>query len=96
MHIQLIQILEREKGERGCIPRAAAELIKLAMVGEDDESNLSITEDRELIGLLEKPISPLCKSHLPIYFVLYPLQHHSPSPHLSLSLLLLVKSTTHF
>jgi len=29
-----------------CIPRAATELIKLATVGEDDEGNLSITENR--------------------------------------------------
>lgn len=29
-----------------CIPSAAAELIKFATVGEDDEGNLSITENR--------------------------------------------------
>jgi len=29
-----------------CIPSAATELIKLATVGEDDEGNLSITENR--------------------------------------------------
>lgn len=55
------------------MPRAAAELIKLATAGEDDETNLGIAQHRELIGLFEQPISSLCKCHLSIYLVLYSL-----------------------
>lgn len=34
-------------------PGAAAELKKLATVGEDDECNLGITENRKLISFLQ-------------------------------------------
>lgn len=65
------------------IPGATTELIELATIGEDDESNLSITEDRELISLLEKAIPSLSECDLPIDFVLYSLQLYPPSSHLS-------------
>ena len=63
------------------LPVSTAELIELASVREDDEGNFSITKHRKLISLLQQPISPLCKSHLPVYFVLYPLQLNSSSSH---------------
>lgn len=68
---------ERERDR----PRRAAELVELALAGEDDESHLGIAEKGEFIGLFEKPISSLCKTHLPIYLVLDSLQLHLPSPH---------------
>ena len=52
------------------LPMAAAELIQLATVGEDNKGNLSITEDREFISLFEQTIPPLCKCHLTVYLVL--------------------------
>ena len=76
-----------EGNEEKKIPRAAAELIEFATARENDESNLSVTENRELISFLEKTIPSLSKCHLPVNFVLYPLQLHSSSPH-SLSLFL--------
>lgn len=60
---------------------ATAELIELATVGEDNEGNLSITEDREFISLLEQTIPPLCKCHLTVYLVLNPLQLHLSPTH---------------
>jgi len=68
--------------EREVVPRATAELIELATVGEDNESNLSITEDREFISLLEQPIPPLCKCHLTVYLVLNPLQLNLSPTHI--------------
>lgn len=69
-----------------CVPRATAELIELSPVGENDESNLSITKNRELICFFQKPISSLCKGYLSVDFVLNSLQFNPTSPHLSLSL----------
>lgn len=68
------------------VPRAATELIKLAAIGENDESNLSITQYGEFVGLLKESISSLGKCHLPVYFVLYPLQLYSSSSHFILFL----------
>lgn len=55
-----------------------SKLIELAMGREDEKSNLSITEHRELLSLLEQPRTPLAEGHLPVHRVLDPL-------HLSLS-----------
>ena len=41
---------ERERERGGRILGGAAEFIELATVGEDDESNLSIAENRKLIS----------------------------------------------
>lgn len=59
----------------------ARELIKLATGRENDESNFSFTKDREFICFLEKSISPLSKSDLPINLVFYLLQFHSSPTH---------------
>ena len=40
------------------LPMAAAELIQLATVGEDNKGNLSITEDREFISLFDAHMAP--------------------------------------
>lgn len=64
------------------IPRATAEFIELSSIGEDDESNFSITENRKLISFLQKPIPSFCKSHLPVDLVLYSLKLNSSSTHL--------------
>lgn len=61
-------------------------LINLSRGREDEKSNFSIAEDRQLESLLQKPISPLGEGHLPVCWVLYSLQLHFSSPHL-LSLL---------
>lgn len=80
-------IKKKKKGrlvETRMVPRATAELIKLATVRKDDKGNFSITENRQFISFLQKPISSLSKCHLPVYFVLNSLQLNSPSSHLSL------------
>ena len=71
------------------VPGRTAELVELSPIGEDDESDLSVAENGEFVGLLEKTVSPLGEGHLPVDFVLYPLQLNPTSPHtstLSLSL----------
>lgn len=69
---------------------ATAELIELATVGEDNEGNLSITEDREFISLFEQTIPPLCKCHLTVYLVLNPLQLHLSPTHVFINCLLYI------
>lgn len=48
-------------------------LIEASAAREDDESHLSITKHRELISLLEQPITPLAESDLSVRGVLDPL-----------------------
>lgn len=68
------------------LPGAAAELVKLPAVGEDDESDLGVAEHGELVGFLEEPIPPLREGHLAINLVLDSLQLHPSPPHLLSSL----------
>jgi hypothetical protein len=63
------------------IPLAAAELVELAAVGEDDESDLRIAEDGELVRLLEQTVPALGEGHLPVDLVLDPLQLDPSPPH---------------
>lgn len=64
-----------------CIPWTTAKLVQLSSIGENDESNLSITKNGKLISFLQKAISSLCKGHLPVDLVLYPLQLNPTSSH---------------
>ena len=50
---------------------------------EDDETDVSITENRELTSLLDKTISSLGEGHLPRCLILYLLYLDLPSSHLS-------------
>lgn len=77
------------------VPGGARELKKLAAVGEDDESDLSVAEHGELVSLLEEAIPPLGERHLPVDLVLDPLQLQPSSLHPSLLLLLLLHTRTH-
>lgn len=56
-------------------------LVETAAAGEDDESNFSITEHRQLISFLQQPVSSLAEGHLPIGCVLNPLYLNFSSPH---------------
>ena len=47
------------------LPMAAAELIQLATVGEDNKGNLSITEDREMIRSLVQTIQKIDRAKNP-------------------------------
>lgn len=62
-------------------PGGAAEFIEFATTGEDNKSNFSITQNRELVCLFEESIPSLGKGHLPIYLVFNSLQLHPPSSH---------------
>ena len=64
----------------------AGELVEPAGAGEDDEADLRITEDGELLGLLEQPVPPLGEGDLPARRVVYPPDHDLSPPHLDLSL----------
>lgn len=43
----------------------ACEIVELAGAGEDDDSDLSIAQDREFLGFLQQSIPPLRKRNLP-------------------------------
>ena len=62
----------------------AGELVEPAGAGEDDEADLRITEDGELLGLLQQPVPPLGEGDLPARRVVYPPDHNLPPPHLRL------------
>lgn len=57
-------------------------------VGEHDEGELSVAENGELLSLLEDTIPALRVGHLPVRWVLYPLDLDPPTTHLFLLLLL--------
>lgn len=67
------------------LPRICGVLKELALVGEDNNSNLSITQNRDLMGFLQKPTSPFGKRNLAVDLILYPLQLNPTPPHLSFS-----------
>jgi hypothetical protein len=80
------EMKERER-ERERELLGAAELGELATVGEDDKGNFNVTQNGKLEGFLEQTVPSLWEGNLAVDLVLYPLQHHSASPHaLSLSL----------
>lgn len=51
--------------------------------GEDDETDVSVAENRELMSLLDKTTSSLGEGHLPCRLILYFLDLYLASPHLS-------------
>ena len=70
---------KKKKINGGWLPRISGVLKEFAFVGEDNNSNFSITQDRDLVGFLQQSISPFGKCHLPVDLVLYPLQLN-PTP----------------
>ena len=61
-------------------------LVKFATGGENEGGNLNIAKDGKLKSLLKKTISSFEEGHLSACWILYSLQHHFPSPHMSPSL----------
>lgn len=58
-------------------------LVHFTSVGEHDERDLGITEDGELLSLLENPISSLGVGHLPVCVVFDQLDLNLPTTHVS-------------
>ena len=56
---------------------------ELPFVREDNQSDLSIAQDRDLMSFLQQPTSPFGEGNLPVDLVLYPLHLNPTSPHLS-------------
>jgi hypothetical protein len=52
------------------------------MGGENDYSNFSLTQHRELLSLLKKPCSALAEGNLPVHRVLNPLQLNLSTSHI--------------
>lgn len=83
--MQLNRFGEKEKIETlQHIPRTG-ELIELASIREDYDSNFSITEDGELLSLLEQPRTSFGECNLPAVCILDPLYLNLPPPHFSSS-----------
>lgn len=59
-------------------------LVEAAAAGEDDESHLCITKNRQLIGLFQQPISALAEGDLPVCGVLDPLDFDLAPTHFPL------------
>lgn len=55
--------------------------IEFAMGRENEKPNLSITQHRELLGLLQKPCTPLAEGHLPVHRILDPLHLNLTTSH---------------
>ena len=72
--------------------------IETATAGEDNESNFSITKNREFISFFQKSISSLTECNLSICCVLYSLYLYLSSPHylydLPIKILLLNSSSS--
>ena len=73
--------MEANIGVGGELPGVGGVLIELAFGGEDDDGDLRVTEDGDLVRLLQEPVAALGEGHLPIYLVLYPLQLHLAATH---------------
>lgn len=56
-------------------------LIKLAGAGEDNDTNICITQNWQLLSLFQQPITPLWEGHLPAVQVLNFLDLNFASPH---------------
>lgn len=76
------QISRKEK-KNSIRCRRAAVLVHLSRASKDNKRDMSIAENSDLLGLLHDPISPLWVGHLPVAWVLDPLDLNLPSPHLS-------------
>ena len=63
--------------------RRANILMNFISGGLHDEGDLSVTKNRELLSLLEDPISSLRIGHLPVSLVLYQLDLNLPTTHFS-------------
>lgn len=86
------KVNQREK--RGGKP-GAGEIVEPAGAGEDDDTNLSITENRKLLGFLQQAVPSLGESHLTTRRVIDPLYRDlSPSHFSPLFFLFLIQSFT--
>ena len=65
-----------EKGIPG-----AGELVEPAGAGEDDDTNLSIAENRKLLGFLQESVPSLGESHLTTRRVINPLDRDLTPSH---------------
>ena len=54
---------------------------ELSFVGENNQSNFSITENRDFMSLLQQTSFPFGESNLPVYFVLNSFQLNPTSSH---------------
>lgn len=61
----------------------AGEIVNLAGAGEDDKSNLGVTENRKLFSLLDQTVSSLRESDLTTVDILNLLNLNPSSPHIS-------------
>lgn len=57
-----------------------AEIAELVSLGEDDETNGDITENREFMCLLQKTLSSLCERYLSPCLLLYLFNHYLTIP----------------
>jgi hypothetical protein len=64
-----------------CVPVVVGVLIEAASAGEDDQSDLNVTEDGELVRLLQQPVPTLAEGHLAARRVLDPLDLNLTPPH---------------
>lgn len=64
---------------------STGELEELARLREDDDSNLSITKNRELMSFLKQPRTPLGESNLSAIGILDPLNLDFSTTHLLIS-----------
>lgn len=64
------------------LPWISGILKELSFVGEDNQSDLSITEHRDLVGFLQQPTSPFWECYLPVDLVLDPLHLYLTPSHL--------------
>lgn len=73
---------------------SACKFIVFARAGKNNETNFSITENREFFSLFNKSLSSLGESHLSTCWIINPSYHNLPSTHLQLGFLQLIYSTT--
>lgn len=63
------------------VPGIGGVLEELSSSGEDDQSDLSVAENRDLMSFLQQSRPPLRERHLAVDLVLDPLQLNPTSPH---------------
>ena len=62
--LALVRILELSVSDEDGVHVGAGILVELAVAGDHDDCNLTVTQDAQLVGFLEEPSLPLAEGDL--------------------------------
>lgn len=78
--------VREERARERDIP-VGGQFIEFSVVGENENTDIGITENGELLGLLKEPSSALTKGNLPVHRILNSLHLNLSTSHLMTNLI---------